>query len=520
MKQYLKLLMAREGKEVLGRKCSNLWLLTFVLVATFASIAFSEGSMIYLKDRMEDPFTNWVSINKPEDDNKFASFREALGEKECMEHYGYTEVLQDQYTNYTFQGIDVHHQFYLSCRFFEQLNTPIVHAILADDNVVDGCTVDTTLLKEKSFGLIISFDAALKLGYSASHLPIYVDYLAYSEGADTIGVELVENCFKPLSLPVLAVVRRLPNNVDIVGANYFYEQQHLNDDTHPFNFQYNEQYQHQLMYYISSEIDVKSLDNYILAQLPDSLKSSFKSLPDEDGLGTMKPWKQGLAIQYELGIDSLPRSLYQNIAQKVSEKFSKDNVQRIYKFNTKECPAQRSEFLSVSFATLDSIRAFEEFAKDEYHIQLEMEQVASKENFQAVTVIARILSAAMVIFSIVCIIMFMVNMLQSYFQKVKRNIGTFKAFGMNARELILVYVIILILIVFTAIVGALLITWGIQSVLPMLGIEKEGFNYLSLWNNTTYIATGVVMASTVITVVLVMTRMLSQTPGDLIYDRE
>ena len=54
---------------------------------------------------------------------------------------------------------------------------------------------------------------------------------------------------------------------------------------------------------------------------------------------------------------------------------------------------------------------------------------------------AAILSAAMVIFSIVCIIMFLVNMLQSYFQKVKRNIGTFKAFGMNAAELIYVYVI-------------------------------------------------------------------------------
>jgi hypothetical protein len=58
MKQYLKLLMVREGNEVLGRRYSNLWLLTLVLVATFISIAFSEGGMIYLRDKMEDPFTN------------------------------------------------------------------------------------------------------------------------------------------------------------------------------------------------------------------------------------------------------------------------------------------------------------------------------------------------------------------------------------------------------------------------------------------------------------------------------
>lgn len=519
MKQYLKLLMAREGKEVLGKRGSNLWLLTLVLVATFASIAFSEGSMIYLRDRMEDPFTNWVSINKPEDGNRFSAFRETLTEPENMKHYGYTGVLQDQYKNLTFQGIDSHHQFYLSCRFFEQLNTPLVHAILNDDNVVEGCVVDTTLLLDKSFGLIITMDAAQRLGYGLGNLPVYIDNLQFSEGADSLGVELIENWAKPLALPVLAVVRRLPNNVDIVGANYFYEQEDLNGDTNPFNFQYNEQYQHQLMYYISNEVGKETLDEYIKSIVPDSLKDDFASLQNEEELQTMKPWKSGCVVQYELGVDSLPRSLYQGIAKKVSEKFDRTKVQRIYKFNTKDFPSQRSDYLSVSFASLDSIRAFEAFAKDEYHIQLEMEQVASKENFQAVTVIARILSAAMVIFSIVCIIMFLVNMLQSYFQKVQRNIGTFKAFGMNAGELIYTYVIILVLIVITAIAFALLATWGIQMILPVLGLEKDGFNYLSLWNGTTYVAAVVVLVSTVATVVFVMTRMLSKTPGDLIYDR-
>ena len=120
---------------------------------------------------------------------------------------------------------------------------------------------------------------------------------------------------------------------------------------------------------------------------------------------------------------------------------------------------------------------------------------------------------------IVCIIMFMVNMLQSYFQKVKRNIGTFKAFGMNGGELIQVYIIILVAIVLAGVVLALLITWGVQGLLPILGVEKDGFNYLCLWNPTTYIATIVIFFSTIFTVIFVMTRLLSQTPGDLIYDR-
>ena len=51
-----------------------------------------------------------------------------------------------------------------------------------------------------------------------------------------------------------------------------------------------------------------------------------------------------------------------------------------------------------------------------------MAQVASKENFNAVTVMAAILSAAMVIFSIVCIIMFLGRLgPMTFFQVFKSN---------------------------------------------------------------------------------------------------
>ena len=62
LKEYLRLLALRESRVVLGHKYVNLWLLTIVLVATFVSIAFSNGSMIYLEEKMNDPFTNWVNV--------------------------------------------------------------------------------------------------------------------------------------------------------------------------------------------------------------------------------------------------------------------------------------------------------------------------------------------------------------------------------------------------------------------------------------------------------------------------
>jgi short-subunit dehydrogenase len=89
---------------------------------------------------------------------------------------------------------------------------------------------------------------------------------------------------------------------------------------------------------------------------------------------------------------------------------------------------------------------------------------------------ASILSAAMVIFSIVCIIMFMVNMLQSYFQKVKRNIGTFKAFGMNGNELIQVYIIILVAIVCSG-VGDINVTLDYAVERPTIDTNVVGWTF-------------------------------------------
>lgn len=518
MKQYLKLLLAREAKEVVGKKGTNLWLLTLVLVATFTSIAFSEGSMIYLKDKMEDPFTNWVSIAKSTDEESFKDFRDSLFLDENKEKYDYREVLMDQYTNYNIMG---NGKFkYPSVRFFEHINTPLVDAILAEDNIVKGCVVDSTLLIDNTMGFIITLDIAKQLGYTEENLPSYINYLAVNEGADSLGLKLVMDEFYPVAVPVLAIVRRLPNNVDMMSANFFYEQQHVNSDvTYPFDFKYHEpEYLHQLTFYVSEEIRETDFEKIVRDNLVDSLKTKMQIFNVSDDCRELKSWKPGSILKIDLGDDRLSRMIFQDLADAIASHFDIEDVRRVHKLEYGHNHAERGSFLSVEFKSLKYIREFEAFAKRN-GIQLEMEQVHSKENFNAVTVMASVLSAAMVIFSIVCIIMFMVNMLQSYFQKVKRNIGTFKAFGMNGAELIQVYVLILVMIVFSSVVFALLITWGMQGLLPVIGVEKDGFNYLSLWNSTTYIATIVIFISTIFTVIFVMVRLLSQTPGDLIYDR-
>lgn len=515
MKQYLKLLMAREAKEVLGKRGTNLWLLTIVLVATFASIAFSEGSMIYLRDKMEDPFTNWVDIVIDGSKNKFTTFKEAIDDIIIQQKYGFGDVHGDREEYYDMQG-----DKYFRCRHFANINSPLIRKILAEDNIVGNCVIDTTKLSNKSLGVIITSDALKKLGYSVDSIPSYVYYKAYNQSADTLGLHLLEDKFLLIPFPILAVVRRLPSNVDMMGTNYLSEQP-MNDSQYPFDFNVHLDYITTLRYFVEGEVNnMDALLKQIKEAFPDSVSSRLKII--EENLPEMMPWKEGAQIKLDYGAEAPSYTTHQWLAidKRIQQLCKRWNIVRIYSYNTGENDNVPERYISLTFQNLDNIRAFEDFVKTEYQIQIDMSQIASKENFNAVTVMAAILSGAMVIFSLVCIIMFLVNMLQSYFQKVKRNIGTFKAFGMNAKELIQTYVLILVMIVCSAVILALIITWCIQGILPIVGIEKEGFNYLSLWNTTTYVAAAIVFVSTICTVSIVMSRMLSKTPGDLIYDRD
>ena len=531
MKQYLKLLMAREGKEVLGRNGANLWILTFVLVATFTSIAFSDGSMIYLKDKMADPFTNWVSINKSVTNEAFNNFREQLLRPEMADSFDYRDVLMDHQLGLNIQGNS--RSDYLVIRFFEHLHTSIVSAILDKGNVVKGCQVDSTILTDNTLGFIVTLDAMKKIGFTEKDLPAYIYFLAsvkpehvYDINLDSLGLKPVfsnKSGFVPVALPILAVVHKLPNNADMVSSDFFYRQYHVEEVKKSFDIVTHEaDYLHHLIYWVSDEVGFD-----VFSQFVKQAGKDISVYDESKNYLSMKPWKSGKMITVDMGGESQPIEVFNQMNNAVSRKWDKSQVQRVYKLDTDESvQAPRGDFISVEFRSLNHIREFEDFAKNgeyekgkKYDISIEMEKVHSMENFNAVTVMAAILSSAMVIFSIVCIIMFLVNMLQGYFQKVKRNLGTFKAFGMNTRELTQVYILILITIVFVAVILALMITWAIQGVLPLLGFEKDGFNYLSLWNTTTYVATAVVLASTILTVIIVMTRMMKQTPGDLIYDR-
>ncbi len=513
LNEYLRLLASREAKVVLGKNYSNLWLLSIVLFATFLSIAFSNGSMNYLSDKMNDPFTNWVDIQKGYGNGDFDALRGAVEDSTIQQHFLFDEVQNDNYFAFTMLTAEEGYH-YLEVRFFESFNSKLMQAILNDDNVINGYSVSKDSLINETYGVVVTLNVLEKLGYSKNNPPAYLNYLSRSIDADTLGFNLYENEFAAAPLPLLAVVKRLPGNMDMIASKFLYEQW-SNDYTFPLDLN-NREYRRNICYFV--EEGVTGFEENIAELLPDSLNDfMFQILEDEQP--ELKSWKKGKMMSIFFGDHNTKTQAYIDLDNKIQEKY-KGAVTRLYRYETSEYMLPQASYLSMNFYSLDSIRSFENFVKEEYNVQIEMSQVNAKENFNAVSIMANILSWAMIIFSIVCIIMFIVNMLQSYFQKVKRNLGTFKAFGMDSYELTNVYVLILLTIVLSAIFMAILLTWIIELALPCFNIMKDGsYNYLSLWNSKTIYSIIIVLVATVSTVHIVMSRMLKQTPGDLIYDR-
>ena len=133
---YFRLFVKREGKVVLGRNCSNLWLLTSVLTATFLAIAFSNASLDYLSYKMDDPFINWVDIKNEYGEGDFYGLEYALDSEENRVKFHYHSYQADYSFSYMFFMKDKLNAQYLKCRFFQNLNTPLVEAILSAENVV------------------------------------------------------------------------------------------------------------------------------------------------------------------------------------------------------------------------------------------------------------------------------------------------------------------------------------------------------------------------------------------------
>lgn len=117
---YFRLFVRREGKVVLGKNFSSLWLLCSVLTVTFLAVAFSNASLDYLSYKMNDPFINWVDIKNNFAENDFDGFELALQDDSLLVGFHARGYQTDKYW-YTLFATSEKDGRNLKCRFFADI---------------------------------------------------------------------------------------------------------------------------------------------------------------------------------------------------------------------------------------------------------------------------------------------------------------------------------------------------------------------------------------------------------------
>ena len=180
---YLSLFIRREGKIVLGKRYSNIWLLTAVLTATFLAIAFANGSLNYLNYKMNDPFIKWVDIKNENNAAAFDRLEQMLGDSLLAKKYHYRNFSYDYEYSYYFFGKEDSVQVYLKSRFFDVKNKELIEAILDEDNRVIGLEPSEVHdISDNNMGVFLTEKALARMGYAQA--PSYVDLYQYSAGAE------------------------------------------------------------------------------------------------------------------------------------------------------------------------------------------------------------------------------------------------------------------------------------------------------------------------------------------------
>lgn len=505
------LFFKREGKELLGKGLSSFWILLSIMTLTFIAIGFSNGSLRYLEKKMSDPFINWVNIDIPWGNQGLASqLTDDLDNKSSKDKFGYASINGYYKYDLIIQNKKNKNHFRSLGRTID-FNNPLIDVIFKKENLISG----RKFKSENDIGFIVTADFLKNHGYSEEDGYIYIQY--HSDNSSLVN---------DIPLPVIAIVKELPDMAEFATTPYFYNQRYLDFGG---EFPFNPMRTRELIIYIpgtteASEKLIKDIENEV---------RSIESLKILSPLFTQNQSEDSFAGGTVLFVSFFPEPVSTDLLKKVftdiDEKLNLSSKGCLQLFSyklTAPFPYKSYDYLAVNFASLDKIRAFKDYLFNEHQVQLEMAQIESKENFNFVTKLTRFISLILLIFCIISITLFLSDLLRNHLLKIKVNIGTFKAFGMGEALLKRIYLSIIGVFITVSIILALLISaivgysGGIRLVLYLLRIELEPQqNYFALADWWTLLAIVAMLFVSLYAIYVSNNKIFKDTPGNLINKR-
>lgn len=511
-KDCYKLFFRKELHVILGKRKANWWILFTMFLFTILSISFSKSSLTYLDQKMNDPFINWVNVQNTSNAPINKLIQEVSNTKDdnpISKRFGFQSFEENIYRNLVFVT-DNNKLVPFEGRTIQSTSS-ILERILDKNNLIEGRTL---LANPKSLGLIITKDMLSRLGYDKT--PLYVDLafpfdLSKETLVNSLGLKVSSDYFG-VPIPVIAVVKQLPGMMSFLCSEYLVQQRDNQDNT----FDLTKPEYCKSLEYVSND---NSLLNDSLKALISTLTTrsfDMEETEEKESFIDCKHW----TIIFDQ-VDSIPSNEIGKISSAINSHFAKNSLKRVYTFNTtSQTITIPTDYLSINFLRLDSIKSFAQWANEECFVQIDMTQIDAKNNFNIISRLGNALSYAILAISIAFIVIFLMNLFRSHFEKIKKNIGTFKAFGMSNNWLISVYMLVLSTMILSALTLAFLLSLLIEFITAKIGILNEGAPIFDVLSDITLISISATIIISIVTIFITTKQLLQSTPGDLIYERD
>jgi putative ABC transport system ATP-binding protein len=535
IKSFNSLFFIKEGKSLLGKSFVNLWILILLLSISLTAIGFANGSLKYLERKMNNAFVNWVPVIIPfvKSDEDFIKFiSQTLENDSVKKKYDYSSIsfFADDFfiiKDYKLEKSAIASECYGRCIDVIKDSSLLTDFILQDKNFVRGNKQG--FAGEKDLSLIVKKS--------------FLDNLDYPEDAEYIDVEFSfdDSSSKEIKffvpVPIRAVVKEIPGKNDLLFTTYFYQVRKQTDVDNVFNIK---KYRHNIFFYLRCD---NKTANKVLEYVNSSIATDAiwkKYFLASNVQCELSPHKQSYGQGKDLifrfsepiGSENDVAQIRRELKRSINDKFTGINIFDIYYYDqvTGKFENVIYDGMSIHFETLKNVRGLNNYINKNLNdkdsrgkIEMDESQVTEKDNFYFLSNVTQAVSYLIIVFGCLALSIFIFNLLRNHLQKVKMNIGTFKAMGLsNSRTLRIYFLIISVFIVSGIILSFIFVSGlgiGINSLLEhYINLDGE-VKYFKLTDAKTIISIVIFFFVSLTVSWLTIRQILSKTPGDLIYNR-
>jgi len=352
---FLFMFAKNEGKELLGKKYINLWILLGILTLTFLTVGFANGSLDYLQKKMSDPFVNWVSISIPYGRSndipeiqrtvQFDKNKDKFGIKSVSGYYGLIIRFADYNSKNT----------YFSNGRSISSNNPLLSQVLGNKNLIKG----RKQFSENEIGIIVTEDLLTKLNYDDKNPYIYME----------LTLDSITSLKVPL--PIISIVKELPGLYEFAFTPYFYYQRIGKSASNPFRIDNLTKSRLKIFIAdknISEDKADEDIRNYFVNSNFNSLKPMFNTKTDTSKI------INGVTTTITFFPYPDEQELNEIFTDLCNSKQCKQfDIYRDYQFRFNNVyDSNEFHYLSIHFEELSKIRAFRSYMVDNFDLDIDM----------------------------------------------------------------------------------------------------------------------------------------------------